>query len=436
MSKTLEMKMHMTKFLAWKLDPRVSKLVESTCFRWVLKIENGVYRQDINLLSALVSMYDESRNHFVIGNPKMDIDFGLEDVLYITGLPTDGEQVSGYESQDIKGTIVKQLKIDEEKAESLMMNSGSSINLSRLKSAFEAVPQEEDIGLEPYFKAYLLFLLGEVILPNNSSSFSPMYLPLLGLDVVNNYAWGAAMLANLKESLRKVKDTGKFTSLCGFSYALTVFALERFPRLRRRCGPSPLYPPPSGFPLILGWMEALCKPNKDTKNVKPVEYYQKKLQNMKESGVVWQPYKNRDLILSEEYASQLPMVFSRTPCTCFNECAYNRPDVCFKQLGKEKSHVKTSLPKMMKVKRKNLSKHKDKDWKCVNNFYKFAAEEWKKRYERFICEIARDEVTNSEPEQQEPQGVEAELQEQWEQQVTFILFFFFFITGKCHLLSI
>lgn len=102
------------------------------------------------------------------------------------------------------------------------MNSGSSINLSRLKFAFEAVPQEEDIGLEPYFKAYLLFLLGEVILPNNSSSFSPMYLPLLNLDVVNSYAWGAAMLANMKESLRKVKDTRKFTSLCGFSFALTV----------------------------------------------------------------------------------------------------------------------------------------------------------------------------------------------------------------------
>lgn len=91
--KTLEMKMHMNKFLAWKLDPRVSKLVESTCFRWVLKIEDGLYRQDSNLLSALVSMYDESRDHFVIGNPKMDIDFGLEDVLYITGLPIDGKQV-------------------------------------------------------------------------------------------------------------------------------------------------------------------------------------------------------------------------------------------------------------------------------------------------------------------------------------------------------
>lgn len=91
--KTLEMKMHMQTFLAWKLDPRVSELVESTCFRWFLKLKNDLYRQDSNLLTALASMYDESKDHFVIGNPKMDIDFGLEDVLYITGLPIDGEHV-------------------------------------------------------------------------------------------------------------------------------------------------------------------------------------------------------------------------------------------------------------------------------------------------------------------------------------------------------
>lgn len=220
--KTLEMKMHMHTFLAWKLDPRVSALVESHV------------------------------------------------------------SVSGYESQNIKGTIMEHFKINEEKAESLMMNSGNSIDLSRLKFEFEMVPQEEDIDLEPYFKAYLLFLLGEFIHPNNSCSYSPMYLPLLGLNVVNHYAWGAAMLANMKESIEKVKKVGKFTSLCGFSYALTVFALERFPFLRERCGSSPLYSLPSGFPLILGWMEALCKPNKDTKNVKSVGYYKKKLQDMEE----------------------------------------------------------------------------------------------------------------------------------------------------------
>lgn len=119
---------------------------------------------------------------------------------------------------------MKHFEISEEKAKSLMKNSG--IDLSRLKSEFEMVPRGEDINLEPYFKAYLLFLLGEVILPNNSSSYSPMYLPLLGSNDVNNYAWGAAMLANMKESLEKVKKVGNFTSLCGFSYALTVRSLK------------------------------------------------------------------------------------------------------------------------------------------------------------------------------------------------------------------
>lgn len=109
---------------------------------------------------------------------------------------------------------MKHFAINEEKTKLLMKNSG--IDLSRLKFEFEMVPQGEDINLEPYFKAYLLFLLGEVILPNNSSSYSPMYLPLLGSNDVNNYAWGAAMLANMKESLEKVKKVGKFTSLCGF----------------------------------------------------------------------------------------------------------------------------------------------------------------------------------------------------------------------------
>ncbi|CAH8277322.1 unnamed protein product [Arabidopsis lyrata] len=326
-----------------------------------LEMKMHMHTQDSNLLTALASMYDESKDHFVIGNPKMDIDFGLEDVLYITGLPIDGEQVSGLESENIMNTIMHHFQITEERAKSLMKNSG--IDLSRLKLEFEMVPQGNEVDLEPYFKAYLLLLLGEVILPNNSSSFSPMYLPLLGLNDVNHYAWGAAMLANMKEALEKVKTTEKFTSLCGFSYALTVFALERFPDLRERCGSSPL---PSGFPLILGWMEALSKPNTDTKNVTSVEDYQKKLQEMKEKDVVWQPYKNRDLKLSEKYASQLPMVFSRTPCSCFNEGAYNRPDVCFKQLGLEKSQFKTLCPKIKKGTKLKLSKHKDKNWKSVD----------------------------------------------------------------------
>ena len=90
----------------------------------------------------------------------------------------------------------------------------------------------------------------------------------------------------------------------------------------------------------------------------------------------------------------LSFLWSRTPCLCFNECAYNRPDVCFKQLGLEKSQVKTSWPKIKKRQKLKLSKHKNKDWKSSKPYYKFVAEEWTKLYENFIYEIARDEVTS------------------------------------------
>ncbi|XP_002868766.2 uncharacterized protein LOC9306905 [Arabidopsis lyrata subsp. lyrata] len=41
-----------------------------------------------------------------------------------------------------------------------------------------------------------------------------------------------------------------------------------------------------------------------------------------------------------------------------------------------------------------LSKHKNKNWKSVRPYYKFVTEQWTKRYENFICEIARDGVTS------------------------------------------
>ncbi|CAF2141761.1 unnamed protein product [Brassica rapa subsp. narinosa] len=275
--KTLEMKMHMHTFLSWKLDPRVSALVESTCFRWVLKFKNGLYRQDSNLLIALASKYDESKDHFVIGNPKMDIDFGLEDV-------------SGYESQNINATIMEHFKINEEKAESLMMNSGNSIDLSRLKFEFEMVPQEEDIDLEPYFKAYLLFFVGRSHSPKQQQLLFSHVPTTAWIECCQPLCLGSSYVGEYGRISRKSEESWEIHKLMWFFVRFhskifkkqKVFALERFPCLRERCGSSPLYSLPSVFPLILGWMEALCKPNKDMKNVKSVEYYKKKLQDMKE----------------------------------------------------------------------------------------------------------------------------------------------------------
>jgi hypothetical protein len=52
-----------------------------------------------------------------------------------------------------------------------------------------------------------------------------MYLPFLQLDDIDNYAWGVAVVAALKVSMKKVKThlTSEHTkSLTGFSYVLMV----------------------------------------------------------------------------------------------------------------------------------------------------------------------------------------------------------------------
>lgn len=78
-------------------------------------------------------------------------------------------------------------------------------------------------------KAYLLFLLGTVVLPNViDEGISAVFLPLLGKTTVNKYTWRAAMLAVLKDSLKTTKnalDKKNTTSLYGFSDALMVRSL-------------------------------------------------------------------------------------------------------------------------------------------------------------------------------------------------------------------
>lgn len=77
-----------------------------------------------------------------------------------------------------------------------------------LRTRFEKV-LEGCRDCDAYLKAYLLYLLGTVIMPNNTEGVSPIYLPLLGRNTVNKYAWGAAMVGFLKDSLNHTKIRGK-----------------------------------------------------------------------------------------------------------------------------------------------------------------------------------------------------------------------------------
>ncbi|KAL6522208.1 mitogen-activated protein kinase [Orobanche minor] len=252
--KVLSSCMHLNQFISWKLDPKVARKVEHTCFGKFLAQKQ--IKQNLNMITAIVHFYSEADGCFSFrGQSKKNflLDIGPEDILYITGLPINGIQVSGVESEDVVAIIQQHLGLDENGAKALFMEKGDKkcfgIHLNKLKNRFQTVPEE--------------------------------------LGSIDNYAWGAAALAVLKHSVASAKKKmiqKRVTSIGGFTYALMVFALERFPCLREG------FPRSTTFPLFLGWTEILSLPFKDTQNLTTVDQYREKLENMKKDHVDWQPY--------------------------------------------------------------------------------------------------------------------------------------------------
>ncbi|KAI5416958.1 hypothetical protein KIW84_041815 [Lathyrus oleraceus] len=194
--------------------------------------------------------YDYEEEYFVFGDTKVDL--GLEDVMYITGLPIDGKQISGIGPEDPIETIVNHLSINLGEANDLLLPSNKGkkshdISLTRLKVKFESIVVTEE-NVNSHVKAYILFLLGNVLFSTSSfDGVSAIYLPFLEVLDIDNYAWGAVVLATLKVSMNKVRKGNK--TLTGFAYLLMVFAFERFKCLRKIFD----FTIPSQFPLMLGW---------------------------------------------------------------------------------------------------------------------------------------------------------------------------------------
>ncbi|CAL9242143.1 unnamed protein product [Arabidopsis halleri] len=74
----------------------------------------------------------------------------------------------------------------------------------------------------------------------------------------------------------------------------------------------------------------------------------------------------RNLELPHEYKDHICMIYSCSPCICFNVIAYNRPHQFFKQLGLEE----VSIPDTNIHPEKKLSKYKGKNWKKYGDYGK------------------------------------------------------------------
>ena len=109
------------------------------------------FRADKGLIEALLQFYDADGHVFSIGQDKVDICFGLEDILYITSFPIDGKAVTGVEKSpteicvELLGHNYYKRKGD---------NYLAVVPLNALKDAFSVIPDDLDVDSEE-FKWYV-----------------------------------------------------------------------------------------------------------------------------------------------------------------------------------------------------------------------------------------------------------------------------------------
>ncbi|MQL74194.1 hypothetical protein Taro_006555 [Colocasia esculenta] len=214
---------------------------------------------DVVLIQALKERWDPECQAFLF--PWGHMIPTLEDVARITGLRVDGQAVTrviytGY--QEIVGRLLG-LEVTRERSSLVprtrlqvslgvadarhQTGEGQTEYMARLTAdARAALAEEEGAAADRDLRRFLILVIGKLILGTRGDPVSCRCLPLLeDLTQVGGYAWGAALLAHLFDSLG---TSSRETDVAGFFPLLQVWAYYHLPsmgrRVARRRGAVPL----------------------------------------------------------------------------------------------------------------------------------------------------------------------------------------------------
>ncbi|KAK1371068.1 hypothetical protein POM88_037160 [Heracleum sosnowskyi] len=179
----------------------------------------------------------------------------LEDMFYITGLPVDGSPIVCGEFNQEK-ILEDMLGADDPK------RKGAYVSKEWLRKRFEKVREEDiqdentrTIWLQRYARAYLLFLMGTILFPEKHKHTVFIGYLLFFTDltprVVQSFAWGAAVLAKLRDGFKQQ------TIKNGAVWILEMFLLERIPLLRKEYLKISEDTTSTQFPSVLHWSELM-----------------------------------------------------------------------------------------------------------------------------------------------------------------------------------
>ncbi|MQL84033.1 hypothetical protein Taro_016539 [Colocasia esculenta] len=214
---------------------------------------------DVALIQALKERWDPECHAFLF--PWGHMIPTLEDVVRITGLRIDGQAVTGvtYTSYQELAERLLGLAVTQEKS-SLIQRTGLQASLGvasvrhetgesqadymtwMTEDARAALAEEEGAAADRDLRRFLILVIGKLILGTRGDPVSCKCLPLLeDLSSVGSYAWGAALLAHLFDSLG---TSSRVTGVAGFFPLLQVWAYHHLPSLGhgepRRAGAVPL----------------------------------------------------------------------------------------------------------------------------------------------------------------------------------------------------
>ncbi|XP_073367639.1 serine/threonine-protein phosphatase 7 long form homolog [Aegilops tauschii subsp. strangulata] len=180
-------------------------------------------------LTALIDRWRPETHSFHLPCGEMTVT--LEDWEMITSMPIEGHALTGRVERTNWQQRVTTLISDCPGAKS---NRTFDVSLIWLSEHRKTCPEGADEAtVEWYARAYLWYLLTEVVFPDSSgNSANWSYLFFLA-DWDAGYSWGTASLAYLYRSLDDATQrTGDKSNMGGFVWALSIWMWERLPVVR------------------------------------------------------------------------------------------------------------------------------------------------------------------------------------------------------------
>ncbi|MQM12787.1 hypothetical protein Taro_045706 [Colocasia esculenta] len=263
-------------------------------FRPFLRLEE--LAPDVALIQALKERWDPECHAFLF--PWGHMIPTLEDVVRITGLRIDGQAVTGVTYTSYQELVERLLGLEVRGERSSLVQrtalqaslgvanarhrtgEGQADYMARLTEDARAVLAEgEGEAADRDLRRFLILVIGKLILGTRGDPVSCRCLPLLeDLSSLGSYAWGAALLAHLFDSLG---TSSRETGVAGFFPLLQVWAYYHLPSLGRGVARRR-----SAVPLLQRWR--FCRDERSLR--RQVTLIHDSLDTIPFSHVQWTPY--------------------------------------------------------------------------------------------------------------------------------------------------